>query len=224
MRCVLLSACLAAVAVFHAYPSGAQVTPDGTLNTSVTTIGNDATITNGTAAGGNLFHSFQQFSIPTGRLVTFDLVNTPNVSTIFSRVTGGSVSNIDGVIQTLNGSSPVSLFLINPAGILFGPNASLNIGGSFIGTTASSIKFADGTEFSATSPTAVPLLTVSVPIGLQMGQNSRAITHQALNFVANPGSTLALVGGDLRLQDSYLNAPDGHIELGSVGSNRSVGK
>jgi filamentous hemagglutinin family protein len=227
MRHLLLFAGLAVGAIGGAgltsKPVWAQVTSDGTLNTTVSTIGNDARIIDGTAVGGNLFHSFGQFSIPTGGSAAFDLVNTPNVSTIFSRVTGGTVSNIDGVIQTTNSNNPVSLFLINPAGILLGPNASLNIGGSFIGTTASSIKFANGSEFASTAtPLPGPLLTVSVPIGLQMGNNLGTIVNQAFNFVANPKSTLALVGGDLRLQDSYLNAPDGHIELGSIGSNSFV--
>jgi filamentous hemagglutinin family protein len=237
MRCVLLSACLATFAILPSHPSGAQVTPDGTLNTSVTTLGNDTTITSGTAAGGNLFHSFGQFSIPTGGSATFDLVNTPNISTIFSRVAGGSVSNIDGAIQTINGSNPVSLFLINPKGILFGPNASLNIGGSFVGSTASSIKFTDGTEFSATSPTATPLLTMNVPVGLQMGNNPGAISIQGSGHtlmaqhptlapyiqtrlhggLAVPfGQTLALIGGKIEFNGGIVTAPGGRVELGSV--------
>ena len=63
----------------------------------------------------------------------------------------------------------MSLFLMNPAGIMFGKNAALNIGGSFVGTTANSIKFSDGTEFSAVNTATPPLLTMSVPIGLQLG-------------------------------------------------------
>lgn len=137
----------------------AQLTPDGTLNTAVSRSGNNFTITNGSAANSNLFHSFQQFSVPTGGSATFDLTNTPNISTIFSRVTGGNISSIDGLIQTINGNNPVSLFLINPSGIIFGANAQLNIGGSFIGSTASSIKFADGAEFSViNSESARPLV------------------------------------------------------------------
>ncbi|KAM3098589.1 filamentous hemagglutinin N-terminal domain-containing protein [Phormidesmis sp. 146-35] len=108
------------------------------MNTIVTSpSSNNFTITNGSSAETNLFHSFTTFSTPTGGTATFSLVNTPNISTIFSRVTGSNVSNrsnvsnIDGLIKTVNSSNPVSLFLVNPNGILFGSNARLDIGGSF---------------------------------------------------------------------------------------------
>jgi filamentous hemagglutinin family protein len=156
--------------------ANAQVTSDGTTNTIVNPNANNFTILNGVEKGNNLFHSFSNFSVPTGAWATFDLINTPAITTIFSRVTGGSASNIDGLIRTINSTSPVSLFLMNPGGMIFGPNASLNIGGSFVATTANSIKFADGIEFSAQSPLSQPLLTMSVPIGLQMGSNSGAIS------------------------------------------------
>ena len=214
----------------------AQVTPDGTLNTTVTQSGLNYTITNGTSAGTNLYHSFGQFSIPRGGSATFNLNATPNITTIFSRVTGGSVSSLDGAIRTINSTSPVSLFLINPAGIIFGANASLNISGSFVGTTANSIKFADGTEFSAIAPSASPLLTVSVPIGLQIGPNPGNITVQGaghrllggnfspLDRSQNPsglevgaGQTLALIGGAVNFGGGIaaING-GGHLEIGSV--------
>ncbi|MEC4818850.1 MAG: S-layer family protein [Scytonema sp. PMC 1069.18] len=204
-------------------PTLAQVTSDGTTNTTVNANGNDFTILNGINKGNNLFHSFSNFSVPTGGSATFDLTNTPNITTIFSRVTGGNVSNVDGVIRTLNSNNPVSLFLMNPNGIVFGPNASLNIGGSFVGTTASRIKFADGTEFSATDPAAPPLLTMSVPIGLQMGTTAGAIAVQGVpanNFLFRmptlsmaPNQTLALIGGQVDINSANISAPDGHVEL-----------
>jgi len=189
----------------------AQVKSDGTTNTIVNANGNNFTILNGIEKGNNLFHSFSNFSIPTAGSASFDLSNTPNITTIFSRVTGGSISNIDGLIQTLNGKSPISLYLMNPAGIVFGKNASLNIGGSFVGTTANSIKFSDGVEFNATAVTP-PLLTMSVPIGLQMGPNPAPIQVQG-NMTTTQDLTLQAGNLDLQGQlvagrDLTLNAQD----------------
>ncbi|MBD2325849.1 S-layer family protein [Alkalinema sp. FACHB-956] len=221
-------------------PNSLQVAPvhaqavvsDGTVNTLVTRSGNRFTIDNGTPSGNNLFHSFQEFSLPTGGSVIFN--NAPTVQNIFSRVTGGTVSTIDGIIQA-NGSA--NLFLLNPAGILFGPNAALNIGGSFVGTTAQSIQFADGAVFSAGNPSNPPLLTMSAPIGVQLGSDPGAIQVQgnghtltAKNPISAPiiggpsssglqvqsGKTLALVGGSLVFTGGILTAPQGQIELGSV--------
>ncbi|BAY99428.1 filamentous hemagglutinin-like protein [Tolypothrix tenuis PCC 7101] len=218
--------------------ANAQVISDDTTNTFVKPIGNNFTILNGIEKGNNLFHSFSNFSVPAGGSATFDLTNTPNITNIFSRVTGGNASDINGLISTLNNHNPVSLFLINPAGIVFGKDAALNIGGSFVGTTANSIKFADGTEFSAVKPNTTPLLTMSVPVGLQMGSNPGTISVQntghLLTFLIHPlisspntsnnpvglsvktNNNLALVGGNITLDGGVLNAPSGHIELSSA--------
>ncbi|AVH65180.1 beta strand repeat-containing protein [Nostoc sp. 'Peltigera membranacea cyanobiont' N6] len=213
--------------------TNAQVTPDSTLNTSVSQNGNNFTITNGNRVGNNLFHSFSQFSVPNNGSAFFN--NAADVQNIFSRVTGGNVSHIDGLIQA-NGSA--NLFLINPSGIVFSANAKLNIGGSFIGTTAESIKFSNGAEFSTINPQAPPLLTINVPLGLQMGSNPAPITVQgtghsltatsgmtlaplpripsSTKLQVQPGNTIALVGGNLHLNGATLNADQGQVELGSV--------
>ncbi|MBD2676577.1 MULTISPECIES: S-layer family protein [Nostoc] len=209
--------------------ANAQVTADNTLKTTVSQSGNNLIITNGSAANSNLFHSFQQFTVPTGTSAIFDLMNTPNISSIFARVTGGSVSQIDGMIQTINSNNPVSLFLINPSGIIFGPNASLNISGSFLGTTANSIEFADGLKFSAANTTVAPLLTIAVPVGLQFGQNSgtvgiavqnsiNGIPQTPLGLQVTSGKTLALLGNGINLEGGVLKTVNGSIEVGSVQS------
>jgi filamentous hemagglutinin family protein len=211
--------------------ASAQVTPDGSLNTTVrTSNGLDFTIDAGNSAGGNLFHSFREFSIPTGGSAAFN--NGANVQNIIGRVTGGNASTIDGLIRA-NGSA--NLFLINPQGLIFGANAALDIGGSFIGSTADRIRFADGTELSTTRAQS-PLLTISAPTGLQYSANSGAIqvlgrgNRLALNpesfaivrdsrpvgLQVSSGRTLALVGGAVTLQGGNLTAPSGRIEMGSV--------
>jgi filamentous hemagglutinin family protein len=213
----------------------AQIVPDATLpkNSTVTPDSNTFIIKGGTEANNNLFHSFREFSVPTDGKASFN--NAETIQNIFTRVTGGSVSNIDGLIQA-NGTA--NLFLINPNGIIFGPNASLNIGGSFLGTTANSINFADGTSFSAAAPQATPLLTISIPTSLQFGPNPGQIVNQSVatsafedssqgnqNHVGlevKPGQTLALVGGEVAIPGGILTAAGGRIELGSVGGNSSV--
>ncbi|MBM0744406.1 filamentous hemagglutinin N-terminal domain-containing protein [Phormidium sp. CLA17] len=156
--------------LLYAQLIAAQAIPDATLPTgerSQVTGNLNAQIDGGVRRGGNLFHSFSQFSISTGGSAFFN--NAADVQSIFSRVTGGSISNINGLIRA-NGTA--NLFLLNPNGILFGPNASLNIGGSFVATTADRFQFPDGSEFSAVNPQAPPLLSVNLTPGLQYGTSS----------------------------------------------------
>ena len=197
----------------------AQVTSDNTVNTQVNQNGSVAEITGGQTRGGNLFHSFQDFSIPVGNEAAFN--NTNDVINIFSRVTGGNISNIDGAIRA-NGNA--NLFLINPAGIIFGEGASLDIGGSFLGSTASSILFEDG-EFSATDSDSPPLLTINVPIGLNLGDDPGTIVNRSTveDSEARPvglevlaGNNLSFVGGNIRFDGGNATAPGGRIELGGL--------
>ena len=168
-----------------------QITPDGTLPTNVEQQGKVAEITGGGQAGNNLFHSFKEFSVPTGNEAFFN--NAASIENILSRVTGGSISSIDGLIRA-NGTA--NLFLINPAGIIFGNNARLNIGGSFLGSTAPGLLFDDGTEFRATD-TSAPVLTINAPIGL----NLRGATGD-INSTGNLNSdrNLTLAASNLDLQ------------------------
>ena len=196
----------------------AQVTSDGTLGTLVDPNFN---ITGGTTVGNtNLFHSFGIFSVPTGATANFQ--NNPSIVNIFSRVTGGQVSDIQGTIQS-QGSA--NLFLINPSGIIFGPNAKLNIGGSFVGTTANAIQFPNGGEFSLTSGVDPnnTLLTVN-PSALFFNQTpAGAIVNQSSSLSVLPGHNLFLVGGDVRVENSgTVRGLGGRIELGGLAGNGTI--
>jgi filamentous hemagglutinin family protein len=210
----------------------AQVIPDRNLinRSSTSQNGNIIQIEGGTTAGSNLFHSFDQFSLTAGTIAYFN--NGTTIQNIFSRVTGGSVSRINGTIRA-NGTA--NLFLLNPNGILFGPNAALNIGGSFFATTADRILFSGGAEFSAANPQASPLLSINVPLGLGFGANPGTITNRSrvtspgfqgiptqTGLQVAPGQTLSLIGGNILLNGGDLTAFGGQIELGSVGANSQV--
>jgi filamentous hemagglutinin family protein len=200
----------------------AQVVPDTTLSpTERTQISspdsNVFRIDGGAVRSGNLFHSFENFSVPTNGEAFFN--NPTTISNIISRVTGNNASNIDGLLRA-NGNA--NLFLLNPNGIIFGQNAKLSIGGSFIGSTANSINFADGLKFSATKDDTSPLLTISVPVGLQFGANPGNITDFSRSSSVSPEKTLALVGGKVTIDGGNLMAPSGRIELGSVAENNTV--
>jgi filamentous hemagglutinin family protein len=215
----------------HAYPTLAQVSTDNTVSTKVINSGDTIKIIGGTRAGNNLFHSFAEFSVPNSSTAYFQ--NASNINNIISRVTGQSISNIDGILKT-NGNA--NLFLINPSGIVFGANAQLDINGSFLATTANSIKFADGTEYSTTNKQTSPLLTVSIPVGLQFGDSVGSIVNRSIaspngetNFLVipvglkvAPNQTIAFVGGDVTFDGGNLTAARGGIEIGSVGNNSFV--
>ncbi|MCT7970678.1 filamentous hemagglutinin N-terminal domain-containing protein [Laspinema olomoucense] len=201
-------------------PSSAQIVPDTTLpvNSIVTPEGSRLVITGGTPAGSNLFHSFTEFSVPTGGAAYFNQVST--LQNIFARITGINASNIDGILQA-NGSA--NLFLLNPNGIIFGANAQLNIGGSFVASAGDRIQFSDRTEFQANPGENPPLLTVSSPIGLQLGTDPGNIALNGARLEVPTGQKLALVGDNLAIAGAQLSAPSGTIDLTAQNITLSAG-
>ncbi|MCC5615245.1 filamentous hemagglutinin N-terminal domain-containing protein [Nostoc sp. CHAB 5836] len=199
----------------------AQITSDNSLpnNSGVTRDGNIFNITGGTQAGSNLFHSFSEFSVPTGGTAYFN--NTVNIQNIISRVTGGSVSNIDGLIGTLG---TANLFLINPSGIIFGANARLDVKGSFVASTANAIGFGDRGFFSASkTESSSSLLTIN-PSALLFNQIATApIQNNSANLSVGNNLSLLQVGGNVDINGGSLKAPGGRVELGGLAGEGIVG-
>ncbi|QDL12398.1 hypothetical protein DP114_23900 [Brasilonema sennae CENA114] len=213
----------------------AQITPDNSLGAENSVVTPNVQI-NGTPSdridggatrGANLFHSFQQFNINAGRGAYFS--NPAGIANILTRVTGGNISNIQGVLGVLGNAN---LFLINPNGIIFGPNARLDMGGSFLGSTANSLIFKNGFEFSATNPQAPPLLTITAPVGLSYRENFKNITNQSravdnsntpVGLTVPEGNFLTLVGGNVNLDGGRLTALGGRVELGGLSAAGTVG-
>ncbi len=206
---------LGTVSIFFTESSLAQLVPDNTLGTENSQVnpidGNNDRIDGGAARDSNLFHSFQEFNVGEGRGVYF--TNPNEINNIFSRVTGSNASNILG---TLGVDGAANLYLINPNGIIFGANSSLDVQGSFTATTANEVRFGEQGTFDTINPQPAQLLTVNPTAYFfhQLeNQNIKGIESQA--FILG-GENLTFLGGDIELTGSNLFASGGRIELGSL--------
>ncbi|KYC37937.1 hypothetical protein WA1_05430 [Scytonema hofmannii PCC 7110] len=218
----------------------AQLTPDTTLGAERSVVTSNVPIDNrfidridsGAIRGINLFHSFDEFNVGNQQGVYF--TNPVGIQNILSRVTGNNPSNIQGTLGVLGNAN---LFLINPNGIIFGQNASLNVNGSFVATTANGIQFGNLGIFSATNPE-VPSSLLSVnPSALFFNQINQTASIQN-NSIADAGKdpagfdvfglrvpdgkSLLLVGSNISMDGGELNAYGGRIELGGLAAPGNV--
>ncbi|WP_424099278.1 filamentous hemagglutinin N-terminal domain-containing protein [Moorena producens] len=208
-----------------ASPTIAQITPDTTLGDENSIVTPNQTIRGAIAdliEGGairdsNLFHSFLEFNVGNGQRVYF--ANPDGITNILTRVTGSTLSQILGTLG-VNGSA--NLFLLNPNGINFGSNASLDVAGSFVASTADSAVFDNGFNFSASDPNAPPLLTINIPIGLQYGSNPGSVNVTGATLGIETGLTMALLGGEVNLNGATVEVPGGRVELGGLSSPGTV--
>lgn len=194
-----------------------QIIPDNTLGAESSVLvpeGAIERVVGGATRGSALFHSFSTFGIEAGQQVYF--ANPSGIDNILGRVTGLMPSQIDGLLGV---SGPANLFLLNPNGIVFGPGAQLDVQGSFVASTSDRFRFADGTEFRATPANAAPLVTVNIPLGLQLGPDATAPILSEANLDA--GQDLTLSAGTVT-SVGLLSAPHGTVYVEGVTGNVQV--
>ena len=202
-----------------------SIQTDGTTPTQPASCSGDCTIEGGLQQGDNLFHSFEKFNVDVDATVS---LQDPGVANILSRVTGNELSEILGTLGVSGGDA--NLFLINPNGIIFGQDSSLDLNGSFLATTADAIRFGEQGLLNTASNN-IPLLTID-PSALffaegdagiirnesiaPAGENPSNTQISALGLRVANGESLLLVGGDVILDEGGLYASGGRIELGGL--------
>ena len=243
-RTVRIGCVVLCMTISHSSPGSAQapppITPSG-LATQVTLSSTPPTgtvqydITGGTRAGTNLFHSFGDFNVPNDTIANFLNDTRLDTANILGRVTGNNASGIFGTIQT-TGFENANLYLINPSGVVFGPNASLNVGGSVTFTTAEYLRLAetDGAAGIFRADSGLPSLLTSAPVTAFgfLGPNPRTLEVQGSTLTTTPGRSLSLVAGNITIDSGTLgnnvdqaghpDTPAGRIDLVSVASPGEV--
>jgi len=208
---LLVALCLeATVSTVEVLAQPINPAADGT-GTVVTPNGNQVNITGGSFSkdGANLFHSFSQFGLDQNEIANF--LSNPSIQNILGRVTGGDASIINGLIQVTGGNS--NLFLMNPAGIMFGPNARLNVPADFTATTATGIGFG-GNWFSAAGANNYAAL-VATPSAFAFSVNQPGAIVNAGQLAVGQGQNLNLLGGTV-VNTGTLQAAGGQITIAAV--------
>lgn len=149
------------------------------------------------SAGANLFHSFLRFGIDAGQTALFtQAADSAPIANVIARVSGGAISQLDGTLASaIEGAD---FWLVNPAGVIFGQDAVVDIGGTVPGSfnvgASDYLVFADAQTMAVDTPSA--LLSVSAP--------------SQFGFMQGGGGTLTLNGTQLgQLSDTGAHQFDG---------------
>lgn len=191
----------------------AEVITDGSLGERINLPGPNFQIDAqlGQQRGGNLFHSFQDFNLHSHESATFSGNN--QVQNIISRVTGGHPSQLDGTIRAVPNAN---MYLLNPYGILFGPNARLDIQGSFYASTADYLRLGSAGKFNARQLSDSNLTISPVEAFGFLTSTPETLSIQASQLAVSEQVTLSLIGGDIKITSGQLFAPSGRLNLVSI--------
>lgn len=198
----------------------AEVILDGTLGRSGALSGPDYFIGAklGQQHGGNLFHSFQDFNLQSFESATF--AGPETINNIISRVTGGNPSQIDGMLRSTIPNA--NLYFLNPYGIMLGPNAKLDVQGSFHASTADYLRLGNGGRFDARQPSNSLLTVAPIEAFGFVTDSPASLSIKGSQLSNRPNATISLIGGTLALEKARLKIPQGQINLASVGSTGEV--
>ena len=204
------------------------------ITASTATFAADVVIpdTQGVRRGANLFHSFEDFQIATGDTATFTQTQSGAISSIFARVTGTAETRIDGLLRsTVPGAS---LYFFNPNGVFFGPNATIDIDGSFAVSTADNLQFTDGAKFSATPSSGDSLTSAPLAAFGFLTNAPKKIELSSANLTTKTGAAFLAIGGEININQApapdggftppapIISAPGGQLTLTSVARKGSV--
>jgi filamentous hemagglutinin family protein len=195
-----------------------SIKTDGSVGSAQTLAGPNYLIPQslGTLSGNNLFHSFSAFNVGTGESATFTTI-TPTLANVISRVTGGSASQINGLIQLLPAGGAPNFYFINPAGVTFGAGSSINVPAAFHVTTAQYLKFPDGNFYA--DPAQTSTFSAAAPIAFGFLGNSRASVIINNGTMLGPqNATFQIVAGDVMIDNASVWNQAGDVRIVAMGN------
>jgi len=192
----------------------AQISTDGTLGQSINLQGPNFQIgaALGQQHGPNLFHSFRDFNLSSHESATF--FGPSSVQNILSRVTGGNPSHIDGLFRST--IADANVYFLNPYGIMFGPNARLDVQGSFHASTADYLRFKEGGRFDVHQPSESLLTVAPIEAFGFLSDSPASLSIEGSQLSLLPSKTFSVVGGDINLKNGQLLVPSGRVNLASI--------
>jgi filamentous hemagglutinin family protein len=174
----------------------------------------------GQRAGQNLFHSFSRFDLESNETAVYQ--GDPGIRNLVTTVTGGR-SSIDGRITSeIPGAN---LFLINPDGVVFGENATVDLSGDFVVSSADRLGFSNGDSMETGGGAPPSILSVADPVRFGFVDAPASIRVEGSRIQLDEGGALRFLAGDLELLGgrtdggtAHLSSRGGRVDLASLAS------